>query len=219
MIVDNEDNPYARNGGIYLYSLTFDENVEMAMIDLIDNDDFRGIEGFNGMAAVGSADFHDSHGIQEYRIFITDAFSGNMFVFSFELSPDRQQIIYLSKKVVNVKKYFPEDMQAPSRLKLLTVNIHYYISYDEDNTAQYYLLLTIGNWHHIEFLLVMDRTDNIKLAKVMRMFERIPWTLGNYFRLKRAWHKSQFAVPYIDYENDRQVVAIYEADWIVTPLT
>jgi hypothetical protein len=26
-------------------------------------------------------------------------------------------------------------------------------------------------------------------------------------------------VPYIDYENDRQVVAIYEADWIVTPLT
>lgn len=63
MIVDNEDNPYARNGGIYLYSLTFDENVEMAMIDLIDNDDFRGIEGFNGMAAVGSADFHDSHGI------------------------------------------------------------------------------------------------------------------------------------------------------------
>jgi hypothetical protein len=65
----------------------------------------------------------------------------------------------------------------------------------------------------------MDRTDNIKLAKVMRMFERIPWTLGNYFRLKREWHKSQFAVPYIDYENDRQVVAIYEADWIVTPLT
>ncbi len=81
------------------------------------------------------------------------------------------------------------------------------------------MLLTIGNWHHIEFLLVMDRTDNIKLAKVMRMFERIPWTLGNYFRLKREWNKSQFAVPYIDYKNDRQVVAIYEADWIVTPLT
>jgi hypothetical protein len=25
MIVDNEDNPYARNGGIYLYALTFGE--------------------------------------------------------------------------------------------------------------------------------------------------------------------------------------------------
>jgi hypothetical protein len=36
----------------------------MAMIDLIDNDDFRGVEGFDGRAAVGSADFHDSHGIQ-----------------------------------------------------------------------------------------------------------------------------------------------------------
>lgn len=65
----------------------------------------------------------------------------------------------------------------------------------------------------------MDRTDNIKMAKVLRMFERIPWTLGNYFKLKREWHKSQFAVPYVNYELNRQVVAIYEADWIVTPLT
>ena len=63
MIVDNEDDPFARNGGIYLYSLTFSDNVELAMIDLIDNDDMRGIEGFNEMAFIGSADFHDSHGI------------------------------------------------------------------------------------------------------------------------------------------------------------
>lgn len=101
----------------------------------------------------------------------------------------------------------------------MTVNIHYYISYDKDNTAQYYLLFTIANWHHLELLLVMDRTDNIKLSKVLRLFERIPWELGNYFRLKRGWEKSQFAVPYVDYEMGRQVVAVYEADWIVQPLT
>lgn len=70
----------------------------------------------------------------------------------------------------------------------------------------------------MEFLVIMDRTDNIKQAKLLRMFERIPWTLSNYFKLRRSWHKSQFAVPYIDYENNRQIVAIYEADWIVTPL-
>lgn len=67
-------------------------------------------------------------------------------------------------------------------------------------------------------MLVLDRTDNIKTAKVLRLFERIPWTLGNYFKLRRSWQKSQFAVPYVDYESDRQVVAIYEADWIVVPL-
>jgi hypothetical protein len=61
----------------------------MAMIDLIDNEDLA-IEGFNGRANIGSADFHDSHGLGEYRIFITDHFSGNVFIFSFELSPNRQ---------------------------------------------------------------------------------------------------------------------------------
>ena len=63
----------------------------------------------------------------------------------------------------------------------------------------------------------MDRTDNIKQAKILRMFERIPWTLGNYFKLKREWTKSQFAVPYINYEHNTQAVTVYEADWIITP--
>jgi hypothetical protein len=120
--------------------------------------------------------------------------------------------------LINLKQYIPDSVEAPSRLKLLTVNIHYYLSYDKDNTVQYYLIFTVANWHHIEFLVVMDRTDNIKQAKLLRMFERIPWTLVNYFKLRKSWEKSQFAVPYLDYENNRQVVAIYEADWIVTPL-
>ncbi len=41
MIVDTENDPKARNGGIYLYSLTFGDNLEMTMIDFIDNDDLR----------------------------------------------------------------------------------------------------------------------------------------------------------------------------------
>jgi len=43
MIVDNDDNPFARQGGIYLYALTFGDDVELAMIDSIDSDDFRAI--------------------------------------------------------------------------------------------------------------------------------------------------------------------------------
>lgn len=117
-----------------------------------------------------------------------------------------------------MKKYIPEHIDAPTRLKLLTVNIHYYFAYDQDTAVQYYLLFTIGNYHHMEFLFVMDRTDNIKLGKLLRMYERIPWTLGNYFKLRRSWHKSRFAVPYIDYENNRQIIAIYDADWIISPL-
>ncbi len=63
----------------------------------------------------------------------------------------------------------------------------------------------------------MDRTDNVKQARILRMFERIPWELGNYMKLRRSWTKSQFAVPYINYELNRQVVAVYEADFIVAP--
>lgn len=120
--------------------------------------------------------------------------------------------------MVDLQKHIPSSLQPPSRLRLLTVTIHYYISYDKDVTAQYYLLFTIANWHHIEVLLVLDRNDNIQQGKILRMFERIPWELGNYVKIRRHWQRSQFAVPYVNYELGRQVVAIYEADWIVTPI-
>lgn len=67
-------------------------------------------------------------------------------------------------------------------------------------------------------LLTVDRHDSIRAIKLLRMFERIPWELGNYFRLRRGWDRSQFAVPYVNQDLGRQVVAIYEADWIVEPL-
>ncbi len=79
-------------------------------------------------------------------------------------------------------------------------------------------MFTVANWHHFELMLTVDKWDNIKTSKVLRMFERIPWTLGNYVRIKRGWSASQFAVPYVDYEKNRQLIAIYEADMIVNPV-
>lgn len=115
-----------------------------------------------------------------------------------------------------LKDYIPAEVKAPTRLKLITLTIHYYLSYQEDNIAEYYLLITTANWHHMELKVKVDRTDTILDTKLVRMFERIPgWTLKNYFRLRRDWEKSQFAVPYVNYELNRQVVAIYEADWII----
>ena len=135
------------------------------------------------------------------------------------MSPNQQEIVYLSKKLVNLAKLFPETLKVPSPLRVLTVNIHYYIAYaTKDNLCQYYLLFTVSNWHHFELMLTVDKWDNIKTSKVLRMFERIPWALSNYVRIKRGWRASQFAVPYIDYENNRQLIAIYEADIIVNPV-
>jgi len=41
MIVDNDDDPFARAGGVYLYALNFntDDNIDLALIDYLDVDD------------------------------------------------------------------------------------------------------------------------------------------------------------------------------------
>lgn len=62
----------------------------------------------------------------------------------------------------------------------------------------------------MELKVTVDRTDMVRDVKLIRMFERVPgWTLKNYFRMRRDWQKSQFAIPYVNYELNRQIVAVY----------
>lgn len=91
MIVDNNDDPFVRAGGIYLYQLNFDFDDPdfISFMDYIDYQDLQ-IEGYTGVPYIGSADLHlpfyssDS----EYRLFVTDTRTGSIFVFGFEISPD-----------------------------------------------------------------------------------------------------------------------------------
>lgn len=92
MIVDNEDNPFLREGGIYLYHLDLnpDESEQFAMLDLIESDDLQ-IEGFTGPAFITSADLQkiDLRGTL-YRLVMTEGRTGGIFIFTFELSPNKQ---------------------------------------------------------------------------------------------------------------------------------
>lgn len=125
MIVDNEDNPFLRQGGVYLYHLDLnpDEPEQFALLDLIESDDLQ-IEGFSGFAFITSADMHkvDLRGTH-YRLVMTEGRTGGIFIFTFELSPNKQEVIYLSKKYINIHKFFlPEDL-IPDPLRIYTVSI------------------------------------------------------------------------------------------------
>ena len=74
MIVDNEDNPLVRAGGIMLYHINFDieDDDFITLLDYIDHDDLQ-IEGFSGTPYIGSADMHRPYGHidHEYKLFLT----------------------------------------------------------------------------------------------------------------------------------------------------
>lgn len=86
MIVDNDDNPYTRAGGVFLYKLNLDleDEVELTLLDYLDYEDLQ-LEGFTGVPYIGSADIHQPFFLSynEYRIFITEGRTGALFVFTF----------------------------------------------------------------------------------------------------------------------------------------
>jgi hypothetical protein len=59
MVVDNEDSPFQRQGGVYLYHLDLnpEEPEQFALLDLIEADDLQ-IAGFSGPAYITYADIH-----------------------------------------------------------------------------------------------------------------------------------------------------------------
>lgn len=90
ILVDNDDNPYVRSGGVYLYRLHADHTLPkpITMLDYLDYADLQ-IEGYEGMPYIASADIKKVlFNREEYTIFLTEARTGNLFVFTFEVSPD-----------------------------------------------------------------------------------------------------------------------------------
>lgn len=73
MVVDAEDNPFSRQGGVYLYHLDLnpEEPEQFALLDLIEADDLQ-IAGFRGPAYITYADFHRIDlRVPIYRLFMT----------------------------------------------------------------------------------------------------------------------------------------------------
>lgn len=91
MIVDNEDNPFVRSGGVFLYHINYDIDDPdfISLLDYIDYEDLQ-IQGFTGTPYIGSADMHQPfyEADHEYRLFLTETRTGAIFVFGFEVSPD-----------------------------------------------------------------------------------------------------------------------------------
>jgi hypothetical protein len=86
MIVDNDDDPFNRAGGVYLYYLDLkakDQRDMFTMLDYLDYADLQ-IDGFRGTPHIASADIHKPlFNKDEYAVFITEARTGNIFVFLF----------------------------------------------------------------------------------------------------------------------------------------
>lgn len=103
MIVDNNDNPFIRTGTILLYHLNFDVDNDdfITLLDEIDSETLS-IEGYPGRPFIGSADLlrplSDAH--HQYKLFLTEARTGSVFVFGFEVSADGEEVIYLSQKYI-----------------------------------------------------------------------------------------------------------------------
>ena len=60
MIVDNNDDPFIRAGGVYLYYMNMtanNPNDVLTMLDYLDYEDLQ-IEGFRGIPYIASADIH-----------------------------------------------------------------------------------------------------------------------------------------------------------------
>lgn len=82
-------------------------------MDYIDFEDLQ-IDGYKGIPYIASADFHQPvFNREEYKLLITDARTGNIFAFTFDISPDKNEIIYLYKKMVALNTIIPEDIHLP----------------------------------------------------------------------------------------------------------
>lgn len=62
MIIDNDDDPFARAGGVYLYHLNFDFDDEdfITFMDYVDYADLL-IEGFKSVPYIASADLEQPY--------------------------------------------------------------------------------------------------------------------------------------------------------------
>ena len=124
MIVDNDDNPFVRAGGVYLYLIDHDPAKEEAitLLDYLGYEDLQ-IEGFRGIPYIGSAELQRPlFNRHEYTLFITEGRTGAIFIFTFTLSQDRNEIIYLHKKMAPLTKLIPDSIHYPEPIRIMTIN-------------------------------------------------------------------------------------------------
>jgi hypothetical protein len=57
---------------------------------------------------------------------LTEARTGAIFVFGFEVSADGEEIVYLSNKYIPLNKFIPQEVKYPTPLRVITINIHYF---------------------------------------------------------------------------------------------
>lgn len=125
MIVDNDDDPFVRAGGIYLYHINPDPTRDepITFLDYLDYDDLQ-IEGFRGIPYIGSADLHKTlFNREEYTLFLSEGRTGTVFVFNFEISQDKNEIVYLYRKAIPLPELIPKTVPYPTPLKIIAINI------------------------------------------------------------------------------------------------
>ena len=103
----------------------------------------------------------------------------------------------------------------PAPLKVLNIKtIDYTVMSKENKTEiEFIFLLTVKNWHHLEIMTKFDTEYELLSFELIRLYERVPypWQLTNYIKIRLgALNASYFAVAYRDFQDDRQVMAIYE---------
>jgi len=112
-------------------------------------------------------------------------------------------------------KFIPKEVKFPTPLRVHSIKIHYRFE-AADKKMDYYLLLSVANWHHMELMITLNHNDDILAFKLERLFERFPWKLGNYLKYKLGRsYETYFAVPYVNPDAPSQIVAVYSVPYIL----
>jgi hypothetical protein len=63
----------------------------------------------------------------------------------------------------------------------------------------------------MEISVTLDKTDEVLSFGLTRLFKRYFWDLENYVKYRPGFfNDSYFAVPYLNHELGRQIVAVYQ---------
>lgn len=124
MIVDNDDDPFRRAGGVYLYYINTDSFYTgeiLEFLDYLDYEDLQ-IQGFAGYPYIASADIvkvlYDQ---PDYTVFLTEARTGSIFAFNFVVSSNKQEAVYLHRKMIRLNRQIPDSVMRPAPLKVLNI--------------------------------------------------------------------------------------------------
>lgn len=189
---------------LHLYTLDLyeDDDEQFNFLDTLDAMDFE-VPGHTGQLELGSFDLDKVPGKNLYRLALTEMRTSTLIIVTFELVDNNNEINMLRVSYLSSK-----DIAPVEELPVLRFNQVAFLQRNVViNIEVYTVLLTVSNWHHIEFQIRMD-SNNVATARLERLYERYPWRLENY--LKHKDHDMNFfAVPYSS--DGLQFVAVYDS--------